>query len=167
MEGMVEIFGKTPLWIWSVFAVSIWVGFSQLYTGRRSCLSVLVLPAVLMGASLASLHFAVGLDLTALGAWTLAVGTAVFINEGKLRYPRRGVSWGGPKNDTYRVPGSPVPLFLILIVLVLKFLVDANGASTLELPARLLLGGLLGLLSGALFARGLRILQTPRSRFIF
>ena len=126
---------QAPRWVWILLAVLIAVGVSQSFARRRSLGSAIAAPL----AMIASLALA-----KAIGAW-------------------RAISWSAT-DRCLEVPGSWVPMALILGIFTMKFAVGALLATHSELARSGLFGATAGFasgaFSGAFLSRGVAIWQT-------
>lgn len=161
-----DILVHTPIWVWPLLALVIWLGVLQLKERAYSRWRVMVLPVVLVALSLSSTFASFGMRGDAFGAWAVGVLVAVGVNAAILKWPD-GVAHDAA-SDSYRVPGSILPLLLILTIFVLRFIVGATLATA---PGRawdasfvIPVCGLLGLCTGLFLARAARILSTPVQR---
>jgi hypothetical protein len=149
-----------PLWVWPVLAVLLAAGIAQMRARSVPRAVVLGVPAVLTVLSLGGVLSSFGASAAALAAWLAGAVAALALNERLLGLPRGVRRVGG---DRYAVPGSVVPLLLMLAIFATRF---AVGAAAAVAPA--LVGGawfvagvgaVLGLLGGLFLARAWRILR--------
>ncbi|RTL66233.1 MAG: hypothetical protein EKK41_19100 [Hyphomicrobiales bacterium] len=162
-----EFLVRTPLWVWPLLALVVALGLMQLRDRQVTAARVLMLPVVMIGMSITSTIGTFGLRPDVLGAWGLAA-TTVAAMLAWARWPS-GIE-RLPHGGGYLIPGSIVPLLLILATFALRFLIGATGGIA---PQRLTdpvfaitVCTLLGLVSGAFLARAVRVLITqpvPRS----
>ncbi len=158
-----DIVTHAPIWVWPLLALVVWLGILQMRDRSYSRVRVLVLPFVLVALSIGSTVSSFGMRAAALGAWGVGVVVAVIGNAIALKWPRHVAH--DAATDSYLVPGSVVPIMLILAIFALRFAVGATLA-TAPLRAQdatfiIAICSLLGLCSGLFLARALRILATP------
>jgi hypothetical protein len=108
----------TPAWVWGLLAALTALGLWQTRPRAMSLSRVTVLPLVLMGLSLTGVITAFGHLPIALVAW--AAGAAAAVGLGRQALAVRGASWSASKR-LLQVPGSGLPLVLILALFTLKY----------------------------------------------
>lgn len=159
---LVEIVRHTPVWVWGLLVALLALGAAQLRARSVSPARLAALPMVLALLGLSATATSFVPPWPALAAWATALGAGAMLG---LRLPRpAGAHWDA-EHHLLRVPGSVVPLAIIVVVFVLRY----AGAVALALhPAwRSLLavalplaagyGGITGLLGG----RTLGLLRLP------
>ena len=158
---ILHILEHTPFWVWVTFCAVIALGISQIRTREVSSARATVLPVVMIVLSLSGVLGAFSQVPLALGAW--AVGLAVSLKLAGNVLAVRGASWSAETRH-FRVPGSFVPLMLILGVFVTKYVAGVVLAINPSLAANTSVAIVLSLVYGAfagLFwarARSLRVL---------
>ena len=122
---LVQILVHTPLYVWGLLAalilLGVWQSRSRQVTPRR----LFALPLVLMGLGLWSLSGGVAARpwLGLLWLATLAVATALF-----RRLPvRAGAQWLPASGHLY-LPGSWLPIVLILAIFSLRYVLGVETA---------------------------------------
>ena len=153
-----EILTHTPAWVFALFALLLWLGATQL-TGRRVGLRrTLVMPVVMIGLSLYGVLSAFKDQPLAAAAWAaaaLAVGFAV-----AQRAAPAGTRYD-PVDRSFALPGSAVPLALMMGIFFTKYVVAVQIAMHPELAHRpdfaIAIGALYGAFSGIFAARALRL----------
>jgi hypothetical protein len=110
----------TPFWVWIVLAVLVSIGVKQSFPRRLRLGRVTTLPLVFIALSFAGVVSTFPLDGTALLAWAAGVGVAASL----------GLQAGAPASArwlaaerAFELPGSWVPLALMLGIFVLRFAV--------------------------------------------
>jgi len=166
-----QILINTPRWVWILLLALLWLGASQAVTRTVSLRRITLLPLVMTGLSLYGTVAAFGPDLPVLLAWLGAAGLMAML----VLQP--GLPDGAryhPATRRFTLPGSLIPLMLILGLFSIKYVV---GASTAMQPAlardatfSLGFGTLYGAFSGVFLARAARLWrlalqtdQTPRT----
>jgi teichoic acid transport system permease protein len=162
MTGIVAAVAHTPLWVWPLFAVMLWLGVRNASTRERALAPMFALPAIVLAIGLFNIATSSG-DLTlAIPAFvvSLAIGVAIGWN----LVPSDVV----PLREQGRVvvPGSAAPLLIVIAVLILRYAIGYTYGRWPELrsdPALTLEFGATGaLLAGILWGRALRLVQIYR-----
>jgi hypothetical protein len=113
-----NILQQTPVWVWVVFCGLLVLGVLQTRTRDVSRARATVLPLVMVALSLSGVLGAFGLIPLALGAWILGLWVTL-----RLAAPWvavRGATWSSATGH-FRVPGSWLPLTLILGIFLTKY----------------------------------------------
>jgi hypothetical protein len=158
---MSHLISNLPTWVIAVFFVLLWLGFRQTKTTQISKPRITLIPLVFLGLSLYGvLQVPHALPL-ALVAWGLGIRCAIVLGR-SMDYGRGVVRHA--ENDSYVVPGSWVPLILMMNVFVIKFIqgyligthtVDPNSIGFIAISSLVS-----GLISGTFLARTLQIFKT-------
>ena len=161
----IAIVRHTPVWVWGLLAVLIALGLSQARDRDMSLARVTILPLVMIGLSLSGVFSAFGHVPVALGGWAAGLGAALAC--GRQFVVVRGAAWS-PRQARLHVPGSWLPLALIVGLFALKYFAGASLALHPELAADAGFAGLISLayggFSGLFLARGLglrKLAQRP------
>lgn len=156
---MSHIVSHTPLWVWGLLLALVWLGSSQLLP-RVAGFARIVRIALLMAAfSLYGTVSAFGASPAALAGWLAAAATVAWM---VLRMPLPEGTRYLPERRAFEVPGSWVPLALMLGLFLVKYLggvltaMQAPGATTPYAP---LFGMMYGAFSGAFLGRAGRLVQ--------
>lgn len=154
---IINILSHTPVWVWGLLAALMALGSSQTRQRDVAPWRLLMLPLVLLGLGLWSLAPGfIAMPLTAL-VWLTALGAGVALLVG--RPSPVGTAWL-PATQRLRLPGSWMPLLLILIVFVVRYAANVGmafnpgwrHAPELLLPLALIYGGCSGLFLGRALA---------------
>ncbi len=162
MQFLLEIIRRTPPWVFGILALLIVLGVQQSRERRVSRGRVLILPLVMAAFALFGLSQGFGWNPVALACWAAGMVVAVAANEFLLHSPRgvRAEAADGP----YLVPGSWVPMILMMVIFVSRYVFAVTLAMHSERreDAAFVAGsaGVFGLLSGIFAARALRIWRT-------
>ena len=156
---------KAPLWVWPLLALLVVLGLRSTRPRELSEASVFVWPAIMTALSVYSIAATYGAHPLALGSWlsgmiaAILIGRMVTLGSGAARYDR--------KTGTFHVPGSWVPLVLLLAVFWSRFAIGVAKTRfphVLGTPQFLTTAGLaLGLCSGLFAARSLALISLRRS----
>lgn len=110
----------TPAWVWAVLAALTAAGLSQLRARELTLRRATIVPLVLLALSASGTMAAFGRSPLAVGAWF--AGVALALCAGRTILAPRGATWSAQR-ALLRVPGSALPLALMLGLFALKFLV--------------------------------------------
>jgi len=159
-----NILSHTPVWVWGLLAALMALGFSQTRQRRLAPWRLVMLPLVLLGLGLWSM--APGFRALPLSAlfWLTALGAGVALLAS--RPARSGARWL-PAEHRLQLPGSWMPMLLILVIFSLRYAANVGmainpgwrSAPAMLLPLALLYGGFSGLFLG----RTLALLKLTRA----
>lgn len=145
----------TPVWVWGLLAALIALGLSQTRDREMSLARLTILPLVMVALSLSGVFSAFGHFPMALGGWAAGVGGALAF--GRQFIAVRGAAWS-PQTGTVSVPGSWLPLALIVALFALKYFGGVSVALRPELAHDAAFAGPIslayGAFSGLFLARG-------------
>ena len=155
---VLQILAHTPYWVFALFALLIWLGCKQLVTRRVSLRRITVLPLAMTGLSLYGVVSAFRDSPLALAFWVAAAVVAAFLLMQRRLHEATRYEAG---TRSFQVPGSAVPLVLMMGVFFTKYVVGVQLAMHPELahqpgfvwPVSLLYGAF----SGIFAARALRL----------
>lgn len=165
-EAVADIVHQTPLWVWGLLAGLAALGLSA--TRRRTLhLGRLVLMPLVMGAlalwGVQSAFSATGRLPELLALWAACYAALLMI--GLRMAPPAGARYDAATRS-FELPGSWLPLALILAVFLMKYGIGVQlaMAPTLARDAgfAFTVTALYGLLSGLFAARTLRVLRLAR-----
>jgi hypothetical protein len=150
---IVQILGHTPTWVFVLFGALLLLGLSQTRTRDVGRARAIGLPMAMMLLSLSSVVSAFTQPVVALGAWVSGFALAVGLTGSALGV--RGASWS-PTTGHFRIPGSWLPLVLILSLFVLKYVAGIllamrpswAGDTSVVIPLGLVYGAFAGLFFG-------------------
>jgi hypothetical protein len=164
MTILMQILSHTPRWVWVLLAVLVWVGTKQLQPQRVTLKRASTLPLVMVLLSMMGVLSAFSAQPLALLGWALGAG-AVFAAVATRPAPA-GTRFDA-LSQTFQVPGSAVPLTLMLSIFVTKYAVGIAMGMSPHLAENggfaLAVGLLYGSFSGAFAARGWRLLRLARA----
>jgi hypothetical protein len=123
MNGIVQAITHTPVWVWPLLALLIFIGIIALKPRSMPLPRLLILPAIFLGLSIFSL-LSSGLPLLqAIAIWLAGLVLGGLL--GRLFAPRLSAAGGGVVIDRaarrIAVPGSAVPLVLILVIFIGRY----------------------------------------------
>ena len=166
-EAIFGIVKQTPTWVWSLLAGLLLLGVSQLRTQSPTLRRVVILPVAMFGLALYGLVSAFsgsGQFGAVLVVWLLAY-LAAMAAVVQLPAPQ-GASYDVARGRI-QVPGSAVPMALILSIFLTKYIVGVElamqPAQAADPVFALTVALLYGAFSGIFAGRALRLLRlAPR-----
>lgn len=160
---ILQVIQRTPLWVWPLFVALVWLGFLQSRTRALHRVRLFVLPATMLGLSLFGVGSTFGAAPLSFAAWGCGIVLAVLLNL-LLRQPR-GAAYSAAAR-TFTVPGSWLPLALIMVIFFTRYAITVAIAINPPLREAAAFAGsaslAYGLMSGTFFARALHVLRTAR-----
>ena len=155
---VLQILAHTPHWVFALFALLVWLGCKQLVSRRVSLRRITVLPLAMTGLSLYGVVSAFRDSPMALAFWVAAAVVAAFLLMQRRLHEATRYEAG---TRSFDVPGSAVPLVLMMGIFFTKYVVGVQLAMHPELahqpgfvwPVSLLYGAF----SGIFAARALRL----------
>ena len=157
-----QIITHTPHWVWGVFVLLLWLGGRQMRSSTQGLRRVIALPLGKAALSLVGAVSAFGGQLAVLMSWAMAATACAM---GAMATPLPRNTRFDSTRQTFHVPGSALPLVLMLSIFTLKYALGVAIAMRPELakyPALALpCAALLGACSGLFACRTLRWLR-PR-----
>lgn len=128
MEAVKQAIMHTPSWVWPLLALLLWLGVAAMRTRSIRLVRLIVLPAVFFALSVFSMLSSPLPLVEALGIWLagLALGSLI----GRLIAPRHGVIIDRARHRL-TVPGSIVPLILIVVIFIGRY---ASGYAFARYP---------------------------------
>jgi len=165
MIFLLHIVQHTPAWVWALFVALGAFGLSQTRPREVSLARMTILPLVLLALSFSGVVSTFAHATIAIVAWAIGVIAAIALGRRFVKVP--GASWS-PETGLLHVPGSWLPLVLMIALFMVKYGVGATLALNHAMAADPLFGACGGLAYGSfsgLFAAralGLRSLATGR-----
>lgn len=154
----IGVLQHTPLWVWGVFTVLVALGLWQTRDREMTLVRITALPLVLIALSLSGVLNAFGHFPIALGGWAAGVGAAQAF--GRQFVAVRSARWSAEKGLLH-VPGSWLPLALIVGLFCVKYFAGASLALHPALASDSTFAGLCSLaygsFSGLFLARALSL----------
>ena len=161
-QMLLSIVRHTPAWVGGLFAALLWLGATQCLPQQRGLRRTFLMPLALTAFSAWGLLSAFGADpgAGALAAWLLASALVALARLALRRDPPAGVRYHAARLR-FHLPGSPVPLLLILAIFFTKYIVGVELALQPALADdtafALQIATLYGLFNGLLLARMARL----------
>jgi hypothetical protein len=162
---LLQIVQHTPVWVWGLFVALAAFGLSQARDREVSLARMTILPLVLLCLSFTGVVSTFAHATIAILAWLVGVTAAIAL--GRRLLVVRGATWS-PETGLLHVPGSWLPLALMVALFLVKYGVGATLALNHAMAANTTFGASCGLAYGAfsgLFAAralGLRSLASAR-----
>jgi hypothetical protein len=162
---IISILQHTPNWVWGLLAALIVIGVKQTEPRLRSVRSATILPLAMAALSFYGVASVFVHQQVPLAAWAAGAVSALCAFDALGVW--RGIEWSSADRSLF-VPGSWVPLILLLTLFVLKFGVGVAVSLAPSLVYHADFAGLVGLaygaFSGAFLARGLAMWRILRQR---
>jgi hypothetical protein len=158
-----QILVHTPIWVFALLAALIALGLAQMRSREVSLQRASILPLVMAALSLAGTLSAFGTSAGPLAAWAAALAVSTFA---ALSLPQPdGVAYNAT-TQRFTLPGSAVPLALMMGIFVTKYAVGASLGMHLNFAQApsfaLTASAVYGLFSGAFLGRGIRLWRLSR-----
>ncbi|HSV36339.1 MAG TPA: DUF6622 family protein [Ramlibacter sp.] len=157
---LVQILTNTPVWVWGLLAALLVLGFSQARARTASVARIALLPLGLGAFSLWGTISAFGASPAVLGSWAAAT-IALLLIVTQMTLPA-GVRYDSARRQ-FALPGSWVPLVLILGIFITKYAVGVSLVMRPELRLdgtfTLAIATLYGVFSGIFAGRTVRLLR--------
>jgi hypothetical protein len=154
----VAIVENTPHWVWALFIGLVVLGYSQTRPRDMTVLRVTLLPLAMLGLSAPGVLSSFGHFPMAIGGWAAGVGAALTLARRLIAV--RAASWS-PETGTLHVPGSWLPLALMVGLFSLKYFAGVKLAMHPTLATDALFAGLIsfayGSFSGLFMARAMSL----------
>ena len=155
-----QVVSHTPFWVWPLLLGLLWLGLSQTVTRSVPLRRVSLVALGMAGWSLYGTLSAFGSQGWVLPAWLAGAGV---IGTLVLRTPLPADAHYDDWTGRFTIPGSWVPLTLILGIFLTKYTVGASLSLQPALAANetftLAFSALYGVFSGAFLARAARLLR--------
>ncbi len=152
MTMLLMITSRTPPWVWALLAGLVLLGLLQARARSRTQAGLLAAPLAMLGFALFSMAGSVAAQPLVLPAWALGFGAALLAAR-QLPLP---AGLHRQHDGRLHVPGSWLPMLLILGLFTLRYAVNVSQALHPELraaaefitPVALGYGAISGLLLG-------------------
>ena len=160
---IVQILTRTPLWVWGLLAALLALGFSQARSRTVGLARITLLPLGLGAFSLYGTVSAFGATPAVIGSWLLAT-TLLLLVVTQMPLPA-GTHYDSATRQ-FQLPGSWVPMALIMCIFMTKYVVGVSLVMHPELKANanfsLAMGTLYGFYSGIFAGRAVRLIRLGR-----
>lgn len=166
--AMVQIVQQTPYWVWGLLAGLLGLGANQMFARSAGLLRVMATPvamAILSAYGVISAFGSAGEGARAAGVWLAAAlataGLALWLQP----QAAPGTTYAA-STRSFRLPGSAMPLALILGIFLTKYLVSVElvmqPGLALDTTFALQIATLYGVFNGLFAARSVRLLRVVR-----
>lgn len=118
LQVLTQILRGTPVWVFPLFLGLIFLGYLQSKPRDLPPVRLAILPVALAALSLSRVLSAFGAEPLALAAWAAGTAAALLLNS-RLKQPA-GARWSAA-SGTFHVPGSWVPMVLIMAVFFARY----------------------------------------------
>ncbi len=160
---IVEIVRHTPVWVFAVFVALVGLGARQLRPGGLSLTRLALTPIVMGSLSLYGVLSTFGSQSAAVFGWAAMVVAGLCA--GLTMPPRTGVQYSADTRS-FTVPGSAVPLVLMMAIFLTKYATAVLFAFHPELRATTVVALGVGVASGVMSAVFIaRAFRTARIAF--
>ncbi|MFZ4479569.1 MAG: DUF6622 family protein [Rhodoferax sp.] len=122
---LMQIITNTPHWVWALLASLLWLGLSQALPRSASLKRITIMPVAMTGLSLYGTVAAFGAEPQVLLLWLTAASLMVVLL--MQRSPSEAIRYD-PATRRFAMPGSWVPLLLIMGLFATKYVVGATSA---------------------------------------
>jgi hypothetical protein len=163
-----NILRNTPAWVWALLAGLVWLGASQARDREASLRRIAVMPLAMMALAIWGMVSAFGASPMfgyLMLMWMFA-GAVTFALVGLTRAPR-GTEYH-EATRTYFLPGSWMPLLLVLGVFLTRYVVNVDVAMHPALARdgqyTLIVAAIYGVCSGVFFGRAARLWRLAAER---
>lgn len=157
---IVQIISNTPIWVFVLFVVLLGFGLMQTRTRTVRKIPALLLPAGMIALSLVGINSSFGLRPMPLASWAIALAISVAV--GYALFRDRRVKYD-PTSKEFSVPGSWVPLAVIMAIFFAKYVyavLHGFNAAVISTPLFIVvLSAVYGLLSGYFAAKAVNLLK--------
>lgn len=164
---LIEILKRTPPWVFVLFFVLLAAGYSQSKTRTVSRAQVSILPAAMLALSLYGVFSAFGFAPVGLAGWLTGAAAAVWL--GLALMVPRGVCYS-EATKLFSIPGSWLPLALMMAIFFTKYAVGVSLARGLPLAGTSAFIGFIsiayGFLSGLFLARAIVVWHSANNRIV-
>lgn len=143
---MSQIVSGTPLWVWGLLLALFWLGTSQLKPRVVSFRRVVPMALLMAAFSLYGTVSAFGSSAGALACWLAAACTVGWVVLSSTA--AKGTRYLSAQR-AFEIPGSLVPLALMLGIFVVKYVVGILVAMHAPVVQATLFGPLVGMVYGA------------------
>ena len=168
-QMLTSIVRNTPYWVWSLLAALVALGSSQLFARRASPLRVCIMPVAM--AAFAIYGLVTAFAHAPHGLSTAIAWLATTVSSTALAFWMHPAAPAGSRFDapsqTFHLPGSAVPLLMILGIFLTKYIVGVELAlqpSQAQDSAFVLgVASLYGAFNGIFVARLIRLWRMTRA----
>jgi hypothetical protein len=163
--SLAQVLSHVPTYVWVILLAIVVMGVQQSREAQVSRQRALLMPLVWLAFGLWGVHNAFGVSIAALLAWKVGLACSLLL---VLRSGWPGQARFNPEQKMFSVPGSWIPLALMLGIFLGKFALGMSLAIKPELAQNqsvaVAFGALFGALSGVFLGRSRNILSQGKQR---
>ena len=161
---LIQIVLHTPLWVWAILLALLWLGLSQTVSRQVGLRRIILLPLAMTAMSLHGTFTSFGATHWSWVLWTgAALATVAWF--ASSRAPA-GVAYQRATR-VFNLPGSWVPLCLMMAIFAIRYVVGVvlalHPELTRDLAVAAMVASLYGALSGVFIGRMLMLLGLART----
>jgi len=157
---IVQILINTPLWVWGLLAALLVLGVGQSRSRTVGLRRVILLPLGMAALSLYSTISTFGASPAVLGSW---LATALVLVLAVTQFPVPAGARYDCTSRQFQLPGSWIPMVLIMGIFLTKYAVGVSLVMHPELKSSanfsLAIGTLYGVFSGVFAGRAIRLIR--------
>jgi hypothetical protein len=157
---IVQILSHTPIWVFALFFVLLGFGLQQTRTRSVGIVPALLLPAGMIALSLAGINSSFGLRTLPLAVWGIALTIATVVGYTFFRDKR--IHYKATERKFF-IPGSWIPLVVIMSIFFTKYVFAVMNASHVEVISTPMFIGALsavyGVFSGYFSSRTVNLIK--------
>jgi len=142
---IVRVLGHTPAWVYGLFVALLLLGLQQARDRRVGARRAFALPAAMVVLSLAGVGSSFGLAPVPLAMWALGLVAVTALGCRLLRDDRIAFA---PSSRTFFIPGSWIPLLVIMALFFARYAFAVTRALDPGLAESGMLAAALGLAHG-------------------
>jgi hypothetical protein len=161
---LLQILQHTPIWVFGLFIGLVFLGYTQTKTRLLSVQRLIIFPIVMLSLSALGIASSFGVHFLSFTLWLCGIAVAFTINHW-IASPR-GAHYISAE-QVFSLPGSWLPMVLIMVIFFTKYLVGvllALHPETIHQHSFVVSACLLfGLSSGFFFARAFCVYQTAKT----
>lgn len=159
-EFVFQILKATPVWVWAILTALVVLGAKQMRPRVVTRYSVLIAPVIFLFIGVLS----AGRGPTGFAAWAIALFATAAITF-FVWQPTGGAQYDA-RADRLKLPGSVVPMLLMLAIFLLNYVINValaiNPALRSDLAWQVGPAVVLGALSGVFIGRALTLFRMNR-----
>ncbi len=158
---MIEIIKHTPIWVFVLFIALLYLGYSQSKDRQVNANRIFILPVAMILLSLYGILSAFGTMVMSYIVWFLAGSISLLL--GLKIFSLKRIEYN-PLEKVFHIPGSWIPMLLILVIFFIKYFVGVVVAKELpmihQIEFILCISILYGCISGLFLSRSIIVLRS-------
>lgn len=165
-EAIPKILGGTPGWVWGLLGGLVFLGATQVSDRNVSLARIAVMPVAMVGLAVYGMVSAFGSSPNLAGVLATWLALAVVVAGIVSMIPVSAATRYDSATRRFDVPGSWLPMALILGIFLVKYIVGVEVAMQPRLASdadyTLAVGAIYGAFNGIFTGRSLRLLKLTR-----